>query len=212
MPRVLRPTASSSRSARSSSGSPPPRRTRSPSSTPFATAAASRAARCDSGARGPARRAPRARCELGGRSRDQRQIGVAGGELGAGLEVEHQIADLGARRADRLRRLEGRTVDHHRQRRRRRLVETGSSGAGSRNCSSGPLAAASCVGAAASPASGTTAIGQRRRHRRQAGDDRCRGRRVAGAGADQQQRGEGRAAQPMKKYHQVAPWSDSIFD
>ncbi len=57
--------------------------------------------------------------ELGGRRRDQRQVGALRGELCAGLEIEHHEADLGARGAARDRGAQGDRVHLERERRQR---------------------------------------------------------------------------------------------
>ena len=122
MPLFLRRTARPSRSGKSRNGSPPPRRIRSPWSTP----PGQRAARQQLGAeavlgsehveRGHGGR------ELGGRGRDQGQIRIELGQYLAGLQIDQQIADRGAGRARRDHRGGGAPVGRgHRRRRHRGL-------------------------------------------------------------------------------------------
>ena len=208
MPRARRRTASSSRSARSSDGSPSPRRIRSPNSTPSLHPAAAEqlGAVAVLGAEHVERHERRR--ELGRRGRDQRQIGVARGKLGAVSEVDDQIADLGARRAGALpRAARARSGDHGRQQDARRARRAPRRLRARRTAERGlcrPRRRGPARGGA--PASGRTAS-RRGRHRGR----RC-GRHAAAAPAARRRRRPAAAERPaasairlIGREHRVRP-------
>ena len=175
--------------------------------------------------------------ELGRRSGDQRQVRSEGGELLAGLEIDDQMADLGARGAGRDRCLQRLEIGQDQGRRRHRcgglavlldpIEEIGDRCLDDRR---GRGRDGIDVGAdrgrdGADLGGDCADLGRAGSDRGRAGiefgraDDDRRGRRrdfrrraVAGAGAKEQERGKRRAASARKQSHRGSPGVGSIWD